>query len=151
MRGVNGVTQSKIRCRKHPITVVNARFAESQGRTPINPGEPGHHRMNLLVSRMDEQQRRWYVALESMRVGHDPDTIRQGRRELESLYRWVIHYFTSRFSEVRTNAITASFIGCASEFQFSTIADKSESGTKPGCAGGCAPCKLFIFPPIAKP
>lgn len=51
--------------------------------------------MNLLVSRLDEQQRRWYVALESKRVGHggdkllsqitgmDVETIRQGRRELE--------------------------------------------------------------------
>lgn len=51
--------------------------------------------MNLLISRMDEQQRRWYVASESMRVGHGgdtllaeitglhPDTIRKGRRELE--------------------------------------------------------------------
>lgn len=52
--------------------------------------------MNLLVSRMNEQQRRWYVGLESMRVGHGgdkllaeitglhPETVRQGRRELES-------------------------------------------------------------------
>jgi hypothetical protein len=51
--------------------------------------------MNLLVSRLDEQQRRWYVALESQRVGHggdkrlsqvtglDVETIRRGRRELE--------------------------------------------------------------------
>jgi hypothetical protein len=55
-----------------------------------------HHRMNLLLSRMDEQHRRWYVALESMRVGHggdalvhqitgmDPQTIRRGRQELEN-------------------------------------------------------------------
>lgn len=54
-----------------------------------------HHQMNLLVSRLDEQQRRWYVALESKRVGHggdkllsqntgmDVETIRRGRRELE--------------------------------------------------------------------
>ena len=51
--------------------------------------------MNLLLSRMDEQQRRWYVALESMRIGHGGDTllqqitglhvetIRRGREELE--------------------------------------------------------------------
>jgi hypothetical protein len=50
--------------------------------------------MNLLVSRLDEQQRRWYVALESQRLGHggdrllawitglDQDTIARGRREL---------------------------------------------------------------------
>jgi len=61
-----------------------------------HPDKQLHRRMNLLVSRMDEQQRRWYVAFESMRVGHGgdtllgaitglhPDTIRQGRRELES-------------------------------------------------------------------
>ena len=51
--------------------------------------------MNLLLSRMDEQQRRWYVGLESMKTGHGGDTrlaqitgmnvqtIRRGRRELE--------------------------------------------------------------------
>jgi hypothetical protein len=54
-----------------------------------------HQRMNLLLSRLDEQQRRWYVALESTRVGYggdrllslitgmDVETIRRGRRELE--------------------------------------------------------------------
>jgi hypothetical protein len=54
-----------------------------------------HHQMNLLVSRLDEQQKRWYVALESKRVGHggdkllsqiigmDVETIRRGRHELE--------------------------------------------------------------------
>src|SRR4051794_32396850 len=54
-----------------------------------------HYRMNLLLSRLDEQQRRWYVALESMKVGYggdrflsqvtgmDVETIRRGRRELE--------------------------------------------------------------------
>ena len=52
--------------------------------------------MNLLISRLDEQQRRWYAALESTRLGHggdeqmaritglDPKTIRRGRRELAS-------------------------------------------------------------------
>jgi hypothetical protein len=51
--------------------------------------------MNLLLSRMDEQQRRWYVALESKKTGHggdtllsqitgmDVETIRRGRRELD--------------------------------------------------------------------
>ncbi len=50
--------------------------------------------MNLLLSRLDEQQRRWHVALESMRLGYGGDralsritgmnveTIRRGRREL---------------------------------------------------------------------
>ena len=51
--------------------------------------------MNLFLSRLDEQQRRWYVALESQRRGHggdrllsrmtgmDEKTIRRGRKELE--------------------------------------------------------------------
>ena len=50
--------------------------------------------MNLLCSRLDEQQRRWYVALEANRIGHggdrllsqitglDEKTIRRGREEL---------------------------------------------------------------------
>ena len=50
--------------------------------------------MNLLLSRLDEQQRRWYVALESNRIGHggdrllslisamDEKTIRRGRQEM---------------------------------------------------------------------
>jgi hypothetical protein len=58
-----------------------------------------HLRMNLLLSRFDEQQRRWYVALESMKVGYggdrllslitglDVETIRRGRREMEDSLR----------------------------------------------------------------
>ena len=50
--------------------------------------------MNILLSRLDEQQRRWYAAVESHRIGHggdqlvaqitglDPQTIQRGRREL---------------------------------------------------------------------
>jgi hypothetical protein len=61
-----------------------------------HPNKQLHHQMNLLLSRLDEQQRRWYVALESKRVGHggdtllaqitglDVETIRRGRRELDS-------------------------------------------------------------------
>lgn len=53
-----------------------------------------HRRMNLFLGRLNEQQRRWYVALESMKVGHGGDTllsqitgihvdtIRRGREEL---------------------------------------------------------------------
>jgi hypothetical protein len=52
--------------------------------------------MNLLLSRLDEQQRRWYVALEAKKLGHggitlmsqitgmSMDTIRRGRDELDS-------------------------------------------------------------------
>jgi hypothetical protein len=61
-----------------------------------HPDRQLHHRMNLLLGRMDEQQRRWYVGLESMRIGHGGDvllsqitglnveTIRRGRQELEN-------------------------------------------------------------------
>ena len=61
-----------------------------------HPARLLHHRMNLLLSRMDEQQRRWYVALESLRVGHGGDvlleqitglnveTIHRGREELDN-------------------------------------------------------------------
>jgi hypothetical protein len=64
-----------------------------QSSTP-HPDQERHHQMNLLISRLDEQQRRWYAALESTRLGHggdeqvsqitglDPKTIRRGRREL---------------------------------------------------------------------
>ena len=59
------------------------------------PDWPIHHRMNLFLSRLDEQQRRWYVAMESQKVGHggdllmsqitgmDVETIRRGRQELD--------------------------------------------------------------------
>lgn len=65
----------------------------------LQPGDhssqPLHTRMNLLLTRLDEQQRRWYVALESMKLGYGGDrllsqmtgmnveTIRRGRRELD--------------------------------------------------------------------
>jgi hypothetical protein len=50
--------------------------------------------MNLFLSRLDEQQRRWYVAMESDRIGAggdrilsqitgmDEKTIQRGRQEL---------------------------------------------------------------------
>jgi hypothetical protein len=53
-----------------------------------------HQQMNLLFSRLDEAQRRWYVALEANRIGHGGEqllsqitglsekTIRRGREEL---------------------------------------------------------------------
>lgn len=59
-----------------------------------HPDQQRHYQMNLLISRLDEQQRRWYAALEATRLGHggdeqiaritglDPKTIRRGRREL---------------------------------------------------------------------
>ena len=64
-----------------------------------HPDKSFHGRMNLLLSRLDEQQRRWYVAVESARVGYGGDralsritgmnveTIRRGRRELDDSLR----------------------------------------------------------------
>jgi hypothetical protein len=55
-----------------------------------------HQRLNLLLSRLNEQQRRWLVALEAEKVGRGGDrllslitglnveTIRRGRRELDA-------------------------------------------------------------------
>jgi hypothetical protein len=52
--------------------------------------------MNLLLSRLDEQQQRWCVALEANKLGHGGDTymslvtglhvqtIRRGREELDA-------------------------------------------------------------------
>jgi len=54
-----------------------------------------HHQMNLLLSRLSENQRRWYVALKATKLGHGgikqmtmitgmhSDTIRRGWRELD--------------------------------------------------------------------
>ena len=55
-----------------------------------------HRHINLLMSRLDEQQRRWLAALEPKKVGHGGDallagitglhidTIRRGREELDA-------------------------------------------------------------------
>jgi len=61
-----------------------------------HPNKEIHHQMNLLLSRLDEQQQRWYVALEAKKLGHGGaslmaqvtgmhvDTIRRGREELDN-------------------------------------------------------------------
>jgi hypothetical protein len=55
-----------------------------------------HRRINLLMSRLDEQQRRWFAAVESKKIGYGGDvllsqitglhvdTIRRGREELDA-------------------------------------------------------------------
>lgn len=60
-----------------------------------HPNKELHHQMNLFLSRLDEQQRRWYVALEAKKLGHGGitrlaqitglhvDTIRRGCAELD--------------------------------------------------------------------
>jgi hypothetical protein len=65
-----------------------------------NPADRAFHfRLNLLLSRLDEHQRRWLAALESQKVGHGGDrllslitglnveTIRRGRQELDASLR----------------------------------------------------------------
>src|SRR5437016_108786 len=59
-----------------------------------HPNQEVHRLMNLFLSRLDEDHRRWYVALEALKIGHGGDrrlalitglnveTIRRGRREL---------------------------------------------------------------------
>lgn len=59
-----------------------------------HPLQEEHRRMNLFLSRLDEQQRRWYAALEAEKLGHGGietmaqisglhvNTIRRGRKEL---------------------------------------------------------------------
>ena len=58
-----------------------------------------HRQLNLLLSRLDEQQRRWVAAREALRLGHGgfqriaeitglhPETIRRGRDELDDQLR----------------------------------------------------------------
>jgi hypothetical protein len=64
-----------------------------------HPDRVLHARLNLLLSRLDEQQRRWLVAWESQKVGRGGDrllslmtgmnveTIRRGRLELDDSLR----------------------------------------------------------------
>ncbi len=61
-----------------------------------HPDVARHRQINVFANRLNEQQRRWFVALESERIGHggdrllsqitgmDEQTIRRGRRELAS-------------------------------------------------------------------
>jgi hypothetical protein len=60
------------------------------------PNKKLHYQMNLLLARLDEQQRRWYVALEVQKLGRGGaarlaqitgmhvDTIRRGQEELDN-------------------------------------------------------------------
>src|SRR5258708_23952755 len=65
-------------------------------RGEAHPERERHYQMNLFLSRLDEGQRRWYLALESQRMGWGADrllmeitgvdekTIRRGREELSA-------------------------------------------------------------------
>jgi hypothetical protein len=61
-----------------------------------HPESAWHYQINLVMSRLDEQQRRWLAALQSKKIGHGGDTllsqitglhvdtIRRGREELDA-------------------------------------------------------------------
>lgn len=63
-------------------------------RAGTGPVADHHRRLNLILSRLDEQQRRWVAAAEAQRFGYGgfntvaavtgmhPETIRRGRDEL---------------------------------------------------------------------
>lgn len=63
--------------------------------TGEHPNKKLHQQINLLISQLDEQQRRWYVAVEANRMGYggvrllsqitgmDEKTIQRGQQELE--------------------------------------------------------------------
>lgn len=64
-----------------------------------HPDRDDHRQLNLLLSRLDEQQRRWVAAREARRLGHGgfqriaeitglhAETIRRGRDELNDELR----------------------------------------------------------------
>jgi hypothetical protein len=60
-----------------------------------HPDKQLHHMINVLVDELNEQQRRWFVAIEAVRIGRggvslmsqvtgmDEKTIHRGQKELE--------------------------------------------------------------------
>lgn len=77
-----------------PISTVQVCQCANCQQEADHPDKALHWQMNLFLSRLDEQQRRWYVALEATRIGHggacllsqitgmDEKTIRRGQQEL---------------------------------------------------------------------
>ena len=73
----------------HGCECANCQSASEQ------PEKKLHLQMNLLLSRLDEQERRWYVAVEAKRIGSgslhllseitglEEKTIQRGEEELE--------------------------------------------------------------------
>ena len=80
-----------------PVTVHDCRCRDC--RAGNHPLCDDHRQLNLLLSRLDEQQRRWVAAREAQRWGHGgfqrvaeitglhPETIRRGRDELHEELR----------------------------------------------------------------
>jgi hypothetical protein len=78
------------------IKIHHCRCAVCRGDDKDHPDRHLHATINLILSRLNEQQRRWLAALESQKIGHGgdkllseitglhPDTIRKGREELDA-------------------------------------------------------------------
>ena len=78
-----------------PISAVHICQCADCTQTGAHPNKHFHRQMNLLLSRLDEQQRRWYVAVEADRMGQggvhllslitglDEKTIQRGQEEIE--------------------------------------------------------------------
>jgi hypothetical protein len=76
-------------------TVYQCQCSDCQGGRD-HPDRHWHAHLNLLMSRLDEQQRRWLAAFESQKLGYGGDTtlsritglhvdtIRRGREELDA-------------------------------------------------------------------
>src|SRR5260370_8348694 len=77
-----------------PAETIHACQCGPCSRGEAHPERERHYQMNLFLSRLDEGQRRWYLALESQRMGWGADrllmeitgvdekTIRRGLEEL---------------------------------------------------------------------
>src|SRR5712691_2917146 len=77
-----------------PAETIHACQCGPCSRGEAHPERERHYQMNLFLSRLDEDQRRWYLALESQRMGWGADqllmqitgvdekTMRRGREEL---------------------------------------------------------------------
>jgi hypothetical protein len=77
------------------VPVHHCACAQCRAHKP-HPDRAWHHQINLFLSRLNEPQRRWFAALEAMRIGHSgkhllaqitglsPMTIRRGCREIKS-------------------------------------------------------------------
>lgn len=96
----NGIIYWRVRDKQEERTITAPLIHECQCPLCQQAGEPPekhqHAQMNLFLSRLNEQQRRWFVALEAQQRGHggekllsqitglDGKTIRRGIRELEN-------------------------------------------------------------------
>jgi hypothetical protein len=81
----------------HPTTLHQCQCSDCL-QTANHPNKEVHRQLNLLLSRLNEQQRRWLAAWEAQRLGHGGDrlvssitglhvqTIRRGRQELASAF-----------------------------------------------------------------